>query len=250
MTVPEGRVRVLRDGPVRAERDYVLYWMTSFRRARSNFALERAIEHARALKKPLVVFEPLRVAYPFANDRLHTFVLQGMAENQRRFAASPVHYFPFVETEPGEGKGLLEALASSACVLVGDDWPSFFVPSMQAAAAKKLEVRFEVVDSNGLYPMHDTERVFTTAHSFRTHLQKVLPPHLMAVPREDPLEGLSLPKLAVLPKRITWARAPKGGVGRRRVARNHARRLQLRYIRLQEADAAQGQGAHIVIEPG
>ncbi len=209
MTVPEGRVRVLRDGPVRAERDYVLYWMTSFRRARSNFALERAIEHARALKKPLVVFEPLRVAYPFANDRLHTFVLQGMAENQRRFAASPVHYFPFVETEPGEGKGLLEALASSACVLVGDDWPSFFVPSMQAAAAKKLEVRFEVVDSNGLYPMHDTERVFTTAHSFRTHLQKVLPPHLMAVPREDPLEGLSLPKLAALPRRITWARAPK-----------------------------------------
>ena len=208
MSVPEGRVRVLRDAPIHSDRDYVLYWMTSFRRARSNFALERAIEHARALKKPLVVFEALRVGYEFANDRLHTFVLQGMAVNQARFADSPVHYVPFVETEAGAGKGLLEAMAGRACVLVGDDWPSFFVPKMQAAAAKKLDVRFEVVDSNGLYPMHDTERVFTTAHSFRTHLQKVLPPHLMAVPKEDPLEGLSLPKLSALPRMFPRAAIP------------------------------------------
>lgn len=189
--------------PVRAERDFVLYWMTSFRRARWNFALQRAVEQARALKKPLLVFEPLRAGYPFANDRLHAFLLEGMAENERRFANTSAHYFPYVERKAGAGKGLLAALAARACVVVGDDWPSFFVPQMQAAAAKQLDVRFEVVDSNGLYPMRHTTRVFSTAHSFRTHLQKVLPPHLLEFPLEDPLEGVKLPRLAKLPA-LRW----------------------------------------------
>ncbi len=199
---PDVRIRPLNSAPVHATRDYVLYWMTSFRRARSNFSLQRAVEEAVRLKKPLVVFEALRVGYEFANDRLHTFVLQGMEENARRFADSPAHYFPYVEKEAGEGKGLLAALASRACLLVGDDWPCFFVPQMQAAAAKQVDVRFEVIDSNGLYPMHHTTRVFSTAHSFRTHLQKVLPPHLLELPREDPLAGVKLPKLGSLPKAV------------------------------------------------
>jgi deoxyribodipyrimidine photo-lyase len=209
MAVPAVRIRVLGDRPARTDRAFVLYWMTSFRRAHSNFALDRALEYARAFESPLVVFEPLRVGYPFASDRLHAFVLQGMADNARRFAGSPVHYFPWVETKAGEGKGLLEALASRACVVIGDDWPGFFVPAMQAAAAKKVDVRFEVVDSNGLYPMHATERVFTTAHSFRTHLQKDLPRHLAEFPSPAPLEGLKLPTLEAIPKAITarWPRA-------------------------------------------
>jgi deoxyribodipyrimidine photo-lyase len=197
------RVRVLTPAPLNGRGAYVLYWMTSFRRTGSNFALDRALEHATTLGKPLLVFEPLRVGYPFASERLHAFVLQGMAENERAFSTSPVHYFPFVETKPGEGKGLLEALAAQACVVVGDDWPAFFVPKMQLAAAKRLSVRFEVVDSNGLYPMHDTTRVFTTAHSFRVHLQKELKPHLSQVPVDAPLEGLKLPRLDALPKSVT-----------------------------------------------
>lgn len=200
---PEVRIRALNEARVRPERDFVLYWMTSFRRARSNFSLQRAVEHAVGLKKPLVVFEPLRVGYEFASDRLHTFVLQGMAENQRRFEGSGAHYFPYVEPKAGAGKGLLAALAARACVLVGDDWPCFFVPQMQADAARQVDVRFEVVDSNGLYPMRHTTRVFTTAHSFRTHLQKVLPPHLRDVPRADPLAGVKLHRLASLPKALT-----------------------------------------------
>lgn len=126
-----------------------------------------------------------------------------MEDNQRRFADCAAHYFPWVEREPGQGKGLLTALAARACVVIGDDWPSFFVPTMQAAAAKQLEVRLEVVDSNGLYPMWHTTRVFSTAHSFRVHLQKVLPPHLIEVPLEDPLKGVKLPRLAALPRSVT-----------------------------------------------
>jgi deoxyribodipyrimidine photo-lyase len=210
MAVPSIRVRTLRAGPVRPERRWVLYWMTSFRRTRFNFSLDRALEHARALKKPLVVLEALRVGYPDANDRLHTFILEGMAENARRFAGAPVLHLPYVEEAAGDGAGLLEALAAESCVVVCDDWPCYFVPRMQAAAAKRLDVAFEVVDSNGLWPMHATDRVFTTAHSFRAHLQKTLAPHLSAMPNDAPLEGLDLPT-AKLPASITsrWSRAPK-----------------------------------------
>lgn len=213
MFIPPVRVRPLNDRPVREGRELVLYWMTSFRRAQSNFALDRAIEHAQALKKPLVVLEALRVGYPFASDRLHGFLLQGMADNARRFAKSAATYFPYVETREGDGKGLLEALAARACVVVGDDWPCFFVPRMQAAAAARLDVRFELVDSNGLYPMHATTRVFTTAHSFRVHLQKDLKKHLADLPAEAPLEGVRLPAYE-LPKDVLrrWPRAEALGL--------------------------------------
>jgi deoxyribodipyrimidine photo-lyase len=47
---------------VRANADFVLYWMTAFRRLHWNFALDRAIELAQELKRPLVVLEALRCA--------------------------------------------------------------------------------------------------------------------------------------------------------------------------------------------
>ena len=176
--------------------------MTSFRRTKSNFALDRAIELAKQLGKPLLVFEALRVGYPFANERFHTFVLEGMRTNERAFKDTPVKYVPYVERRRGEARGLMEALVARACVVVGDDWPCLFIPRMQQALADRIDCRFEVVDSNGVYPMHDTPRVFTTAHSFRVHLQKVLPAHLMQFPTEAPLSRLELPRFdAPLPTR-------------------------------------------------
>src|SRR5690349_17800437 len=66
--------------------DYVLYWMTAFRRPRWNFALERAVDWARGLGKPLVVFEALRVDYRWACDRFHAFIAAGMRDNRDAFA--------------------------------------------------------------------------------------------------------------------------------------------------------------------
>ncbi len=208
-SVNANRVRLLNERPLRRSAGWVLYWMTSFRRAGSNFALDRAIEHARKLEQPLVVLEALRVGYPWVNDRLHTFILQGMADNARQFEGSAVTYYPFVETVKDGGKGLVEALAAEASVVVVDDWPCFFVPRMQAALASRVDVRVEAVDSNGLYPMYDTQRVFSTAHSFRTHLQKTLAPFLNELPEESPLDGLKLPR-AELPRAVTsrWPKAP------------------------------------------
>lgn len=197
MAVPDIRIRSCNGAPIRPEGEFVLYWMVANRRARWNFSLDRAIEHARALHKPLVVLEALRCDYHWASDRLHRFVIEGMVDSAGRFERSPVAYHPFVESRRGAGKGLLDAYAGRACVIVTDDFPAFFLPRMVAAAARRLHVRLEAVDSNGLFPMHATSRVFTTAFSFRAYLQKHLPEYLAHAPAPAPLERLALPKASL-----------------------------------------------------
>jgi deoxyribodipyrimidine photo-lyase len=177
--------------------------MVAFRRLGWNFALERAAEVARELGKPLVILEPLRCGYRWANDRFHRFVIDGMAEHARRLARSNVLYYPYVEPRPGAGRGLIEALGARACLVVSDDFPAFFIPRMLRAAGEKLRVRLEAVDSNGVFPLRAAERAFVTAFDFRRTLQKVLPEHLDAMPAEDPLAARLPKRLAALPEEVT-----------------------------------------------
>jgi deoxyribodipyrimidine photo-lyase len=185
------------------DRDWVVYWMIASRRTHRNFGLQRAVEHARALGKPLVVLEALRCGYEWASDRLHAFVLQGMRDNRAAFERSGVLYYPYVEPHQGHGSGLLMALAGHAAVVVTDDFPAFFLPRMIAAAAARVDTCLEAVDSNGLLPMRATDRVFPTAFSFRAYLQKQLALHLSDFPIEDPIAGASLPKPRPLPAALT-----------------------------------------------
>lgn len=200
--VPEIRVRPCNREEVRQDGDFVLYWMTAFRRLGWSFALERAAEEARRLGKPLVILEPLRCGYRWANDRIHRFVLEGMADHAERLAGSDVLYHPYVEPEPGAGKGLVEALGRRACVIVADDYPAFFLPRMVAAAAAQVPVRMEAVDSNGLLPLRAADKDYVTAAHFRRFLQKVLPEHLAHAPAEDPLAEPLPARLKKLPAEI------------------------------------------------
>jgi deoxyribodipyrimidine photo-lyase len=189
--VPSVRVTPANDAPVRPERDYVLYWMTAYRRLRSNFALQRAGEHARELRRPLLILEALRCDYPWASDRLHAFVLEGMAHNARAAERAGVRYAGYVEPARGAGKGLLSALARRAAVVVTDDFPTSFHPRMTAAAARALDVRLEAIDAAGLIPFRLAGRAFPTAAVFRRHLQRALPGALAEAPVDDALAGLA-----------------------------------------------------------
>jgi deoxyribodipyrimidine photo-lyase len=202
LSVPEIRIRALNGAAVRPEGAWVVYWMIAARRTRRNFALERAVEHATALGRPLLVFEGLRSGYPFACDRFHRFVIQGMVDNRRALEGSPALYVPYLEPEHGAGKGLLAALAERACVVVTDDYPTFMLPRMLAAAARQLPVRLEVVDGNGLLPMRAAEKAFARAYDFRRFLQRTLPEHLPHVPAEDPIAAADLPPPPPLPGEI------------------------------------------------
>jgi deoxyribodipyrimidine photo-lyase len=207
--VPPLRIQTVNAAPVAPRGDFVLYWMIAARRPEWNYGLQRAVEWAEELGKPLLVLEALRAGYPWASDRLHRFALDGMAWNAAAFARRGVAYHPYVEPAPGDGRGLLAALAARAAVVVTDEFPCFFLPRMVAAAGRALAVRLEQVDSNGLLPLRAADRVFPTAYAFRRFLQQDLLAHLAAAPRTDPLARRQLPALGALPAAIArrWPRA-------------------------------------------
>jgi deoxyribodipyrimidine photo-lyase len=201
-TVPGIRIRQVNSAGVRADGAYVLYWMIASRRLHFNFALDRAVEHCVALRKPLVILEALRSGYPWASDRTHGFVMDGMADNARTCRAKAICYYPYIEFVAGAGKGLLEALAEKACVVVTDEYPCFFLPRMVESAGKRLPVALEAVDSNGLLPVRACDKVMGRAFDFRRFLQKVLPGHLQEFPHKDPLGKLKSRNAVRLPGTI------------------------------------------------
>ncbi|MBN1105482.1 MAG: deoxyribodipyrimidine photolyase, partial [Deltaproteobacteria bacterium] len=59
--IPSVRVQAMNDRALNPQGNFVLYWMIAYRRTRWNFALQRAVDWARHLAKPLVILEALRV---------------------------------------------------------------------------------------------------------------------------------------------------------------------------------------------
>ncbi len=199
--VPAQRIRQLNQGAIRHDGEWVLYWMTAHRRSTSNFALQRAVEWANELARPLFVFEPLRLTYPWASDRLHRFILDGMADNRDEFRRPGVTYFPYVET-PGHPDGLLDLLASKSAAVVCDDFPAFIVNRITEAAAARVKVVIEAVDANGILPMRAPEQEFATAVSFRRYLQRTLLESSPIRPAATPLTALSQTAAAVVPAEV------------------------------------------------
>jgi deoxyribodipyrimidine photo-lyase len=82
---------------------------------------------------------------------------------------------------------------------VTDDFPAFEIPGWIASMAARSPVLVEKVDSNGIFPMRSTKRLFVTAHSFRRFLQKELREHLKEFPLADSLADVELPRMPAPP---------------------------------------------------
>ena len=200
---PAIRITECNDAPLQPGGRYVLYWMIAARRLSYNFALDRALGYCRQFDKPLLILEALRCGYRWASDRVHRFVLDGMTANALEATRRGVRYFPYIEPSPGAGCGLLETLAGAACVVITDDFPCFFLRRMVATASKKLHVRLEAVDSNGLLPLRVASQLFTRAVDFRRFLQNALGSYLSEPPSANPFARRSLPAPPVLRRNIT-----------------------------------------------
>lgn len=194
MAIPAIRLSDANDAPIRGDGDYVLYWMIANRRLGWNFALDHGIAEAKRLGKPLLIFEPLRVRYRWASDRLHRFVIEGMRDHAEKLAGASVGYYPYVEPRPGAGTPLLATLARRACLVVTDEYPCFFLPTMIDAVKETLPVKLQLVDSGTVMPLRQPDRTFTVAHSYRRWMQKNILDVMMDSPKPAPLRGLRLPE--------------------------------------------------------
>jgi deoxyribodipyrimidine photo-lyase len=75
----ESPINDLQSPPI-ASGKYVVYWMQASMRIQYNHALAAAIHYANDHKLPLVVCFVLADAYPEANLRHYTFMLEGISE--------------------------------------------------------------------------------------------------------------------------------------------------------------------------
>ena len=201
--VDDARIRGLNEAPIRAAGTYVLYEMTGARRLRANFALDQAIERSRSLRKPLLVVETLGASYAWANARKHAFAIAGMADNHAAASQAGLRYYAYVEPRSGAGRGLSEALAAQAAVVVTDDYPGQSMACGHAGEhPARIGCRVEAVDSNGIVPVRATSRTFKTAASFRRHLETGLENALAAGPVGRSISQRSLRGAARIPRDI------------------------------------------------
>ena len=184
--------------------EYVLYWMQAFRRLERNHALDYAIHRARSLKKPLVIYEGLRLDYPWASARHHQFMLEGMRDNARAAKRLGIDYWPFVETPDQPARGLLRSLAGRACLVVTDDYPAFIVPGQIKRLAAAIDVPVVAVDGNGMIPLSLLGTTVSAAAHLRPRIHKLFADaweHRAAAEPDFPKAGkISAPFLAWNPE--------------------------------------------------
>jgi len=143
------------------------------RRLHANHALDHAIALAAEHKKPLVVYEGLKLNYPWANARHHTFMLQGMRQNALAARQLGVSYWPFVETPQSSGRGLVNKLAADAVCLVTDDYPAYITPAHNRALAAKCDVPVILVEGNSIVPLSWLGESVAAAAHLRPRIHKL-----------------------------------------------------------------------------
>ncbi len=189
--------RIQIHGATNPSGEYIVYWMTAARRPHWNHALEHSIELAKDHNLPLVVIESLALQHKWANDRISTFVLQGMLDNRDTFDRTGVTYIPYIETKRKEASGLLKAWLQRAKICVIDDYPTYYPKHVLNTALKVKPCEIRVVDSNGFMAMRAQGRAFSTAYSLRRHLHKTIREHMHDFPSARPLEeAADLPQLS------------------------------------------------------
>ncbi|HMD50287.1 MAG TPA: deoxyribodipyrimidine photo-lyase, partial [Bryobacteraceae bacterium] len=139
-TALDQRVRLLNGNSVRTGAKYVLYWAQMNRRVESNQALLFAAQLANRHKLPLLVYEGLTCWYPYASDRIHTFLLEGVPETERRLKKLGIGYVFHLRKKRSEPDDAFYRLARDAAAVVTDDYPVFIAQWYNARVPGKLDV--------------------------------------------------------------------------------------------------------------
>lgn len=155
------------------------------RRAESNHALEFAVSHANRLKLPLLVYEAITCTYPYACDRFHTFLLEGVPETARRLRERGLGYVFYPRKRRSDRNDVLYRLAAESAMVVTDDYPVFLPSAHNASVPAKIGVPYFAVDSSCIVPMRTFEKKEYAAYTIRPKIQRVLPRFLHAAVRVD-----------------------------------------------------------------
>lgn len=185
------RVVQLNDAEINGKARYVLYWMQMFKRTSHNHSLIFAIRKANELKLPLVVYEGLKYYYPWASDRIHTFILEGVEEKRKEFERLGIRYIFYLQKDKNSPKQTVAKLAKDAACIVTDDFPCFIIPQHNERISAKAKVPVYAVDSNGIIPMAKFDKEEYAAYTIRPKINKLLDNYLKP-PVEEHIDTKSL----------------------------------------------------------
>jgi deoxyribodipyrimidine photo-lyase len=187
------RVRQLNEAGWGAEGRYVLYWAQMNRRVESNHALAHAVELANQRDLPVLFYEGLTCSYPNANDRLHTFLLQGVPETGKRLDRLGIGYVFYLRRRTADPDDAVYRLAGNAAALVTDDYPVFIPRQHNSRVPPKLKIPYFAVDSSCIVPMAHFEKQEYAAYTIRPKIRRVLSDYLRPVPPIAPKKRYSGP---------------------------------------------------------
>ena len=151
-----------------------MYWSQMNRRAESNHALNYAADLANQHNLPLVFYEGLTCSYPFASDRLHTFILHGVPDTEQRLRKLGIGYVFHLRRKHTDPDDALYRLSEDAAAVITDDYPSFVARTHNARVPSRLSIPYYAVDSSCLVPMNLMEKREYGAYTIRPKVKRLL----------------------------------------------------------------------------
>jgi deoxyribodipyrimidine photo-lyase len=151
------------------------------RRVAYNHALAYAAELANSLDLPLLYYEALGCTYPYANDRIHTFMLEGVPDTARDLKPLGVGYAFYLRRNRREANDILYRLSARAAAVITDDYPTFVAAVHNVSVPEKVDVPYFAVDSSCIVPMNRFEKREWAAYTIRPKITKLLPLYFKSV---------------------------------------------------------------------
>ena len=165
------RVRVIQDGPISADGDFVLYWMHHAVRSHENPALDTALSVAAQIDVPVLVYQGLAGRHPFNSDRHHTFIMEGAREAQQQLQERRIAHVFYLGRKPTQPAPLRE-LARRAALTITEDFPASPFPQWTQMLAGRVDTGVCAVDCACVIPMQWIKRPFARAYAYRNYTQK------------------------------------------------------------------------------
>lgn len=181
----------LNEKRLQPEGEYVLYWMQTTQRFEDNWALRLATLEADRIGKPLLIHHGLDPHYTHASDRFHAFIMQGAQDLARQADALGLTYRFALRRRRQDDHRLVDRLASRACAVITDLFPTAGVAERSARFAARVNCRVTAVDSVGVVPAASFHKEEYAARTIRPKLAKLLP--LSLEPVEDRAPRRAMP---------------------------------------------------------
>ena len=182
MDIDPDRIQSLNTRPVGNGR-WVLYWMQQSQRAHDNPTLEFAIAQANQMGLPVLVVFALTASYPEANWRHYRFMLEGLADTQRRLARRRIG----MVIRQGEPQTVLNRFFDRSALLVCDVGYTRHQRNWRKTIGQAAPCRTVAVEGDVVVPVATVSpKAEYAARTIRPKIHKHLDRFLVACPRYRP----------------------------------------------------------------